>query len=354
MATTQHRPHGAFAGPVFGTLEGKTEDTGPTANPITQHRPHGAFTGQRYGTLSGKGASAAATISAATADPTGGTTADIGCTTDTASGDLWALVRIGGSPAADTAIEAGGQSAAVSTTTPSIAYTGLTAATAYSVDIVQKVGGVYSNVITTTFTTDNTGSGGGDLFEVSEAAHAHTADGLVLTLGYTLAVQDATHGHAADSLGLSSSGASSLTVNHATHAHLADGLALGSASSLTVADATHAHAADGLDLDLAAALQIADALHGHTAEGLALTVDLWLAANDATHAHTADGLVPSVLTSDLTISDAAHVHRADAVTLVQAGPRVNSAPPSGHGPKLGRRGIVTASGRRGSFSTRTR
>ena len=71
--------------------------------------------------LESGGGGGAATISAATADPTGGTTADIGCTTDTASGALWALVRIGGSPAADTAIEAGGQSAAVSTTTPSIA-----------------------------------------------------------------------------------------------------------------------------------------------------------------------------------------------------------------------------------------
>ncbi len=172
MATTQHRPHGAFAGPLFGTLEGKTEDTGPTANPITQHRPHGAFAGRLYGTLSGKGASAAATISAAYGTPTGGTTATVGCTTDTASGTLWALVRIGGSPAADTAIEAGGQTAAVSTTTPSIAYTGLTAATGYSVDIVQKVSGVYSNVITATFTTDNTGSGGGS--EASEAALAAT------------------------------------------------------------------------------------------------------------------------------------------------------------------------------------
>ena len=185
MATTQHRPHGAFAGPVFGTLEGKTEDTGPTANPITQHRPHGAFTGQRYGTLSGKGASTAATISAATASPTGGTTADIGCTTDTASGALWALVRIGGSPAADTAIEAGGQSAAVSTTTPSIAYTGLTAATGYSVDIVQKVGGVYSNVITATFTTDNTGSGGGSLNEVNPSSGALRFTGYAPTIART-------------------------------------------------------------------------------------------------------------------------------------------------------------------------
>lgn len=126
--------------------------------------------------------SSAATIHTATADPTGGTTADIGCTTDTASGDLFALVRIGGSPAADTAIEAGGQSAAVSTTTPSIAYTGLTAATGYSVDIVQKVSGVYSNVLTTTFTTDNTGGGGGSLaLDVGLAAETDTAYALALT-----------------------------------------------------------------------------------------------------------------------------------------------------------------------------
>ncbi len=129
--------------------------------------------------------SGAATISAATADPTGGITADIGCTTDTASGDLFALVRIGGSPAADTAIEAGGQTAAVSTTTPSIAYTGLTAATGYSVDIVQKVGGVYSNVITTTFTTDNTGSGGGNLAIEATTAEA-SASGVTALINATI------------------------------------------------------------------------------------------------------------------------------------------------------------------------
>ncbi|MBP6638206.1 MAG: hypothetical protein KA179_11005 [Sulfuritalea sp.] len=133
------------------------------------------------GLLLEAGGSGAATISAAYGTPTGGVTATVGCTTDTSSGTLWALVRIGGSPAADTAIEAGGQSAAVSTTTPSIAYTGLTAATGYSVDIVQKVGGVYSNVLTTTFTTDNTGSGGGE--EAHDTVSAVLAGAGAVTAG---------------------------------------------------------------------------------------------------------------------------------------------------------------------------
>jgi hypothetical protein len=59
MPTTQHRPHGAYAGPLFGTLDGKTEDlTPPVEPPKTQHRPHGAFAGPLFGTLSGKTAEA--------------------------------------------------------------------------------------------------------------------------------------------------------------------------------------------------------------------------------------------------------------------------------------------------------
>lgn len=267
MATTQHRPHGAFAGPVFGTLDGKTEDTTPTVVVKTQHRPHGAFAGPRYGTLSGKSAASGAPV-ITSFTPVSGTELAVAWT----------------GAATQYRLDGGTATALPDGTSPDT-ITGLTPATTYSIELRDGAGAWSASE---SATTDTVGGGGGDLFEVADTTHAHTADSLVLTLGYSLAIQDATHGHAADSLGLSSSGASSLTVN------------------------------------------------------------------DATHAHTADGLVLSVLTSDLTISDATHVHRADAVTLVQAGPRVNSAPPSGHGPKLGRRGIVTASGRRGSFSTRTR
>ena len=55
MATTQHRPHGAFAGPVYGALDGKTPSSNPEVSATTQHRPHGAFAGVRYGSLAGKG-----------------------------------------------------------------------------------------------------------------------------------------------------------------------------------------------------------------------------------------------------------------------------------------------------------
>ena len=198
---TQQRPPGVFSGRLYGSFAGKPPEGDRPVGILTQQRPPGVFSGRRYGSFAGR--SGAATISAAYGTPTGGTTATVGCTTDTASGALWALVRIGGSPAADTAIEAGGQSAAVSTTTPSIAYTGLTAATAYSVDIVQKVGGVYSSVITTTFTTDNTGSGGGDL-----ASDAVPADGVatVSAVGASLAAATATS--AAGAATVSATGAS--------------------------------------------------------------------------------------------------------------------------------------------------
>lgn len=106
----------------------------------------------------------AAVLSTPTASATGGTTALVGCTTTIASGTLFALARVGGSPAVNTAIEAGGQSVAVSSTTPSFSYTGLSPATPYFIDYVQKVGGVYSNVVSTAeFDTDNTGGGGGEI-----------------------------------------------------------------------------------------------------------------------------------------------------------------------------------------------
>ncbi len=194
MATTQHRPHGAFAGPVFGTLEGKTEDTGPTANPITQHRPHGAFAGRLYGTLSGKGASAAATISAAYGTPTGGTTATVGCTTDTASGTLYAVVTTSATQPSIAQIKAGqdhtgsaapwGGSGAVSSTSPSLSATGLTAATTYYTHCVQTVATVDSNVDTSdsSWVTDNTGSGGGSLaLDTGRADEADTAYSLAIT-----------------------------------------------------------------------------------------------------------------------------------------------------------------------------
>lgn len=131
---------------------------------------HGAIAGVH---LHGNGESQAAggaapVLSAPSASPTGSTTVLVGATTDTASGTLYVLARIGGSPALAAAIEAGGQSAAVSSTGPSFSYTGLTAATAYSFDFAQKVGTDYSNVVTASATTDNPGSGGGTLPEMHE------------------------------------------------------------------------------------------------------------------------------------------------------------------------------------------
>lgn len=126
---------------------------------------------------------------------------------------------------------------------------------------------------------------------VADATHAHTADSPTLTVLAVLSVADALHGHSAANVTLGVSGATTLTVADATHSHLVDGLVLTTESLLTVADALHAHAADNVDLSDAPILQIADALHAHTADGLALTVDAWLAVADARHLHSADNVV---------------------------------------------------------------
>jgi hypothetical protein len=212
---------------------------------------HGAIAGAH---LHGNGESQAAgtpVIGAPSASPTGSTTVAVGCTTDTASGTLFVLARIGGSPALAAAIEAGGQSVAVSSTSPGFTYPGLTAATAYNFDFVQKVGAAYSNVVTATATTDNPGSGGGAIpvdLVVQDATHAHTADAVTLTTDSTLAVQDAAHGHTADNVVLQIDGETTMTVDDVTHAHTADSPTLTTSSTLVVQDATHAHTADNVVL----------------------------------------------------------------------------------------------------------
>lgn len=197
--------------------------------------------------------------------------------------------------------------------------TGLTAATAYDVQVRAKGASSDSAYVqsASSFTTDNIGSGGGEIFVLADASHAHTADALVLTLGFQLAIQDATHAHAADSLALTS--AAALTVADALHGHAADNIALQvpGAATLTVADAMHAHAADGLDLTSAAFIAVTDALHGHTADGLALTTAAWLAINDASHGHAVDNLALSLLPT-LAPADALHAHTADALAFTMA------------------------------------
>lgn len=110
----------------------------------------------------------AAFINSPLGTATSGTTATAGVTTDTASGTLYGLARIGGSAAIGSAIKASGQSVAVSTTTPSFSYTGLTPYSLYRIDYVQVVAGVDSNVVSNVvssaeFASDNTGTGGGEL-----------------------------------------------------------------------------------------------------------------------------------------------------------------------------------------------
>jgi hypothetical protein len=105
------------------------------------------------------------TISGATPSGTLGTqtTATIGCTTDDNAGTLYVVVDTAslsgitaaqikaGQNASSVAADAAG-SGAVSTTTPSVGVTGLTASTAYNYAVLQDSNGE-SNILTGTFTT---------------------------------------------------------------------------------------------------------------------------------------------------------------------------------------------------------
>ena len=104
-------------------------------------------------------------MAAPTATSVTATGATIGATTDQASGTLYVVVDSAanlagvtasqvkaGQKASGSAALASGNSA-VSTTTPSVAITGLTSGTLYSAAIVQNNTNGDSNLLTTTFTT---------------------------------------------------------------------------------------------------------------------------------------------------------------------------------------------------------
>ena len=101
---------------------------------------------------------AAPVLSSPTNTP-GSTTALIGATTTVSSGTAYFLARVGGSAASAATIIATGQTATVSTTTPSKTVTGLTASTANNyVDVVQVSGVTTSNVVSAGPFTTTTGS----------------------------------------------------------------------------------------------------------------------------------------------------------------------------------------------------
>jgi uncharacterized protein (DUF934 family) len=158
------------------------------------------------------------------------------------------------------------------------------------------------------------GGGGATSLILQDAAHAHAADNLGLTLDTYLALQDAAHAHAADNLAFTLD--TYLAVQEAAHAHAADNLGLTLDTYLAVADALHAHLADNVVLSLAgsANLDVADAAHAHAADSLTLTLDTWLAIAEALHAHGAEN-VALTLASYLAVADALHAHAADGVTL---------------------------------------
>lgn len=64
----------------------------------------------------------------------------------------------------------------------------------------------------------------------------------------------------------------------------------------------------------ATSLTLSDAAHAHTADSLTLTTSTTLAIADATHGHSADGLGLTTA-ADLAVQDATHAHAADAPAL---------------------------------------
>lgn len=131
--------------------------------------------------------SSAATISAVYGTPLSGTTATVGCTTDTSSGTLYLAVTTSATPPSAADIKAGTGavwygSVTVSTTSPSTTATGLAAATSYYTHAVQTVSAVDSDVASSAqWTTDNTGSGGGGfptIVDITPAAGSATTSTL--------------------------------------------------------------------------------------------------------------------------------------------------------------------------------
>lgn len=170
MPVTQNLAHGALAGRRFASFASKTVDTG-SAHPVgvlTQFRPHGQLSGRRFTSFASKTPSSGVggnLISAAYGTPTGSSTATVGCTTDTASGTVYAAITTSSTPPSAVDIKAGlgavwYGSGAVSSVSPSLSATGLTAATNYYVHLVQTISAVDSNVISSSlWVTDNPGSG---------------------------------------------------------------------------------------------------------------------------------------------------------------------------------------------------
>jgi hypothetical protein len=84
---------------------------------------------------------------------------------------------------------------------------------------------------------------------VADAAHAHTADNVLLTQVHSLVVSDAAHSSTADNVVLVPGGDATLVVSDATHAHTADNVVLTQDHTLEVQNASHEHTADNVVLD---------------------------------------------------------------------------------------------------------
>lgn len=150
-------------------------------------------------------------LTSPTAAATGNTAATVGATTDTASGTMYALPRIGGSAASAATIVATGTSLSISSTgAKSIPLTGLTAGSTYVADICHA-GSSNSNVVTTGSFTPTVLATSGSL-----SAQAGTAGAAFTWTGATPESQITTVGIGSRTWTASGLGASGLTINSST------------------------------------------------------------------------------------------------------------------------------------------
>jgi hypothetical protein len=157
--------------------------------------------------------------------------------------------------------------------------------------------------------------GGGVTLAIDNAAHAHTAENVVLQPVLTLGIDNTAHAHTAPDIPLSQLHV--LAVDNADHLHTASTLVVTTQYNLAIADSTHGHVAESLTLTQVHVLAVDSAAHAHAADTPTLAVVYLLAVGSAAHTHLADNVAISS-TGNLGVDSAAHTHIAESLTLVQS------------------------------------
>ena len=158
------------------------------------------------------------------------------------------------------------------------------------------------------------GSGGGSLLVIADSDHAHTADNIDLTQGYSLVVADSDHAHTADNIDLTQG--YSLVVADSDQAHTADNITLSNGIVLAVADSDHLHSVDNVELVQSYLLIVENGSHEQITDNLENIQNYSLSISDTEHIQTSDNII---ISNNLTlvINDSNHIHSVDDVSLSQ-------------------------------------